>query len=278
MFNQFTTGLALSGGGARGLAHIGVLQALEDYGIKVDMVSGTSMGAIVGSLYCAGYSPIEILNIAQEKRFVGFFNLKIGKFGLLKTDMLFRILSELIPADSFESLKIPMNVCVTNLNTGEYEIKSEGNLIPYIVASSSIPIVFRPQVIGDTTYIDGGLANNLPVEPLFTFCDKVIGVHVNHKRFIEKVGGIRSVAERSYQLAIWQTVKDRLAACDLVIEPKKARDFGTFEFSKAKELFEIGYMEAEDVIYRMTKGLNLGKVDDLIRRKSLISEGEENKL
>lgn len=260
-------GLALSGGGARGIAHIGVLQALDDYGIQVGMISGTSMGAIVGALYCAGVPPLKIFELVRQHRFSRLFSIRMGRLGLLNIDKLKDIMEDHFEDDCFESLITPFNVCVTNLNTGEFEVKNQGyGLLDYVLASSAIPLIFKPKTLNGQTYVDGGLTNNLPVEPLFDSCEKVIGVHVNHKKVVDNIKGVVSIIERSYQLTIWQTVKDRLASCDLIIDPAQIRGFGIFDFHKAEDIFALGYREAEKQIYRLTKGLNINKIIDLHER------------
>jgi len=151
--------LVLSGGGARGAIHLGVLKAFDDHNIKIDGISGTSIGAIIGALYCEG---------------------------LLKMDKLIKLLSEWIPENDFKALKIPYYSCVSNFDSGNYEILSEGDLYKSIVASASIPVVFEPVTINDNLYIDGGLYNNLPVEPLLKNSKCIIGVHVNNYKSSEK--------------------------------------------------------------------------------------------
>ncbi|GAA4836860.1 patatin-like phospholipase family protein [Algivirga pacifica] len=277
MHKQYNNGVALSGGGARGLAHIGVLQALDDYGIGVDMVSGSSMGSIIGTFYCAGYKPKEILSLAKDKRFGNLFSINLRRLGGLSLDALYGILEEYIGKDDFSALEKPMNVCVTNMNTGHHEIYNEGPLFQYVVASASIPVIIQPQYINGVTYVDGGLTNNMPVEPLFDSCKRVIGVFVNAVIPMEEVRGVKSIAERCYRLAVWQTVRNRLATCDLVIEPEKASHFGAFDFQKAQELYEIGYESAEEVIYQLTRNFNMDRLMTLRDQKTMQDVVEADK-
>jgi len=147
-------GIALSGGGARGIAHIGVLAALENFGIKPQVVSGTSIGAIVGVLYAAGYSPKEMLKILVKRKFHKIINWHRPFSGLLDMGRMQKVMGEMIGEDDFSSLKIPFYCAVTNLNSGQGEIKSEGKLFQWVMASASIPVVFEPRIIDGQTYVD----------------------------------------------------------------------------------------------------------------------------
>ena len=163
-------------GGARGIAHIGALQALEENGISPDLISGASAGSIVGALYASGKSPQEMLTIFKETSLYKLFKFTISTAGLTDLDNLKTILGQHIEQDSFEALQKKLFICVTNLNLGRFEIFSKGELFELVAASSSIPILFSSRNFNGYTYADGGLLNNLPVEPLVGNCDLLIGV------------------------------------------------------------------------------------------------------
>ena len=141
------------------------------------------------------------------------------------------------------------------------EIKSEGKLFQWVLSSVSIPIIFEPQVIDGSTYVDGGLLNNLPVDCIRDQCRILIGVHVNHNGQEENISGIKAVAERSMRLAMGQNVRESLAKCDFVIDPPETRKFNTFDFSKADEIFRIGFDETEKLILEMINSIDLSSVD-----------------
>lgn len=252
-------GIVLSGGGARGIAHIGVLKALTDYGIKPDAISGTSMGAIVGALYADGKSPEEILEIIKRYKFSTFFRWNLSRSGLMDTHKLYETISSSLTSRTFETLQTEFHVSTSNLNNGTYEIFSSGDLLAPVVASSCIPLLFKPMDIHGDAHVDGGLLNNLPIEPLQKSCDRIIGVHVNRNGRVDDVKGMKNIADRSFRIAIWQTVKERLSECDFVIEPTGVYDYGTFAFDKADELYQHGYDKAESEILELLKGFNLNK-------------------
>ncbi len=241
-------GISLSGGGARGLAHIGVLAALEEFGISPEVVAGSSMGAIIGTFYAAGISPREMLKIAKKEKLSKLFKWKFPKGGMLSLEILQEMLKEHVKNDSFSALKKELHIAVSNITKGEREIISSGKLFPAVMASASIPIVFEPQLINGDTYVDGGLFDDMPVDPLIGKCDKIIASHVNFNGRQDDLDGVRDIAERVYRLAIYQNVRKNFERCDLVIDPPELSDHGIFGFRHIDELYEIGYNEAKKSI------------------------------
>lgn len=241
-------GVALSGGGARGFAHIGALKALEEYGLQPDVVSGTSMGALVGVLYAAGYAPDEISEMIRHEKFYRLIDIRLRKGGLLNLRKVQDLLTEKIEENDFSALKKPFYVSVANLNTGANEVRHSGKLFEFVIASSSIPLVFTPQKIDGQTYVDGGLFNNLPADAIRDKVDVVIGIHANHNSPVEEISGTREIAERCFQLSIAQNVEKSRELCDYFIDPPEARRFGTFDFPQIDRIMEVGYQEAVRVL------------------------------
>lgn len=237
-----TIGISLSGGGARGIAHIGVLQALEELGIFPDVISGTSAGALVGALYASGQKPAEILRIFKDSSLRKLFRVSLPTIGLSDNRYLREVMAEVIGIDDFAALQKPLYISVTNLTTGQCEIVSEGKLFDVAVASCSIPILFKSVKIGESIYADGGLMNNLPVEPLIDTCDRVIGVNVTPVDHEGKLGNLLDIGSRVLELSLWANVEPRLQQCDIKLEPQ-ADEYGLFDLSKAQEIYEAGYLE-----------------------------------
>lgn len=261
---KLTIGLALSGGGARGIAHIGVLAALEKYGIYPEIISGTSIGALVGVLYASGYQPEAILKLIKASKLHKVISLSRPTRGLLDLAKIEKLLRSHIPEDDFSALKKRFYCAVTNLNTGKSELISSGKLIDYVLASASIPIVFEPRIIDGQSYVDGGILNNLPIEPLLDQASVIIGVHVNHNEELKEISGIKTIAERSFRLAISKDVDDKFARCNLVIDPPAMQRFSVFDFSKADEIYDIGFTETENRILQFS---NLIDLEQLIAEK-----------
>lgn len=233
-------GIALSGGGARGIAHLGVLKALNESDIYPDIISGTSAGSILGALYCSGYTPEECLKIVKDTNALSVFSPSFSLKGLLKIDKLARVLKDYLPL-SFEDLKIPLVVAATEINKGVITYFNSGTLIPTILASSCIPVIFKPVVIDGANYVDGGILNNLPAEALGNKADIIIGVSCNPYGKVISLNNAKALMERSALLAInGNTMKSR-GLCDVFIEPNKLARFSGFNLSQAQEIFDEGY-------------------------------------
>ncbi|MDT3682273.1 MAG: patatin-like phospholipase family protein [Trueperaceae bacterium] len=158
---HISVGLVLSGGGARGFAHIGVLRALERAGAKFDVVAGTSMGAILGAIYARGASADDLYELAKHTAWRDVVDLSL-KTALLKGDRLGAFLAEVLPA-TFEELELPLAVVATDIESGEEVVMSDGDLVSAVRASASFPGAFEPVHVGGRTLADGGIVNNLPV-------------------------------------------------------------------------------------------------------------------
>jgi NTE family protein len=264
---QYKFGIALSGGGARGILHIGVLEALHKYGIRPEIISGTSAGALVGAFYAAGMEPLQILELVKSSKMTQMIKWRVPSGGLIDLKKALFILEKNIGEDNFSSLKKPFYCSVVNLNSGQSEIKNEGRLFQWVLASASIPVIFEPQIIDGITYVDGGLLNNLPVDCIRNQCRILIGVHVNHNGPEENITGMKAIAERTFRLAIGQNVRESLAKCDFVIDPPETRLYNTFDFKKADEIFRIGFEETEKRILEMFDSVDLNQiVQEKIRR------------
>ena len=167
---KYKTGLVLSGGGTRGFAHLGALKALHENNIEPDIIAGVSAGSIVGAFYADGKDADLALKALTSKKLLGLLELMVPKNGLLKMSGFVKSLNQTLTAKTFEELKIPLRIYAVNINTAEFARFDSGELIPAIVASSSIPVVFPPVYIRGQYYLDGGLINNFPVEELHGLC------------------------------------------------------------------------------------------------------------
>ena len=234
-------GMALSGGGSRGIVHLGILKAIDEAGIGIDMLTGTSAGAIVGVFYCSGYTPDEIMNIIRETKLIKYVRPAVSRSGLLKLDTIISVFRKYIKIDSFEALKIPLIVAATNVRKGINAFLHDGPLVQSVLASCAVPVIFKPIELNGESYIDGGILNNLPVEPLIGHCDIILGSNCNPVSSDYEPGNMRSLLERSLLMAINVNTFTKRELCDLFLEPKGLASYGGFDFSKAKEIFEIGY-------------------------------------
>jgi NTE family protein len=240
------TGLVLSGGGVRGFAHLGLLQVLDECGVRPTAISGVSAGAIVGALYAAGHSPKEILRIMKANSYFGWSNFLFKGNGFFSLAPLQEALQKQIPADSFEALRIRLFVTVTDLLFNRSMVFSSGSLSKAVMASSSVPVIFEPVRIGDSLFVDGGLLNNFPLEPLEGICDLIIGCHTN-KIKTGANANIRlskaHIIDQSFHMSIQQQVYSKVEKCHIFIEPP-LYPYTLFDVKKADDIYEAGYQHA----------------------------------
>lgn len=248
-------GISFSGGGARGIAHIGVIKALREQGIEPAAISGTSAGAIVGSMYAAGLSVDQMIDFAKEGSLLKTFKWGLPVDGFASLDYLKDHLFKVIKASTFEDLQLPFYVAISNLLTGEPEIVCSGELMDTIVASCSIPLIFKPVVIKKRLYVDGGVMLNMPVEPLLPVTDVIIGVNVRPKVPIDKkeVANVFGIAQRIFDLSLQGNMRSNELLCDVVIAPPELHKYGLFQFNKWKALIDIGYQAGMESIPAILK-------------------------
>jgi len=247
MSNKVKVGLTLSGGGLKGIAHIGVIKALLENNIIPEIVSGTSAGSIVGTVYAAGYGPEEMEELlASTSIFRMFTSIGIPRAGFIKLDYLQERLLSVVPLDTFESLKMPFYVCTTNLNTGRAAIFNSGKLSDKVIASCAVPWLFKPVEIDGEIHIDGGIMNNMPALVIRDKCDVLIGSNVKPKLMVasnKELQTFKGLAQRFVDLSLWMSTKPNVGCLDVYIAPEKLIDLGYFEIRKTKYIIELGYEE-----------------------------------
>jgi NTE family protein len=241
-------GLVLSGGGARGISHIGAIKALMERGIRFDKISGTSAGAFIGALLAYGYSPDEILNIFIETKFLRFLRFGFSTGGMLNIEHTEKILFKHIPENSFESLKIPLAVTTTDIQIGEEVCFKTGELAKPVLASCCLPGLFKPIKFQGRELVDGAIFNNLPVNAIQNEVDYLIGIHCNPIAFGKTSSHIHQITYRSFRLAMRGKAKASLDRCDMLIEAPELYSYNTFDFRKTRELYEIGYQYTKDFL------------------------------
>ncbi len=233
--------IVLSGGGMRGSAHIGVLKALFEKGVQPAGISGSSAGAFIGAFICDGYQPEEIAEIIirhEPGLKLGFSHLKKG---LMDFKPVRDILRKNLRHNKIEELIIPLFIAVTNLENGTQSFLTKGDIIQAVSASSAIPIILPPVEINNSLYGDGGISNNLPVEPFVSSSYPTIGVHVNPISAFNKEGDWLENMERTLHLLMRRTVMQSKEQCVLFIEPQGLSEFKMFEHGKSEEMIKIAY-------------------------------------
>lgn len=250
-----TVGLALSGGGAKGFSHIGVLMAFERYGIKPDIMSGVSAGSIAGVLYGAGLRPNDIIKCFSEaSKFADFTEWAIPKEGFMKLDRFGRLLDEWLPVKNLEELKIPTIVCATDIDHGKSVGWSKGEIVPRVIASCSVPIVFVPKKINGVQYVDGGVLRNLPAWAIRGYCNTLFGSNCSPlKPPVTGEKTIINIAYRSYHLMNKANVPQDARLCDYLIQMNDVSNVSIFDLTALQKCVMAGY----DAAMRVLDGANL---------------------
>jgi NTE family protein len=234
-------GLALGGGFARGLAHVGVLKALEEAGIVPDFIAGTSVGAVIGAAYCSGVSAKELEEIAAIVRFKHFARYTISRFGLCTNDRMTGFLHRILKVKTFEELRIPLAVTATDFVTGQPIVFTSGKLIDPVRASCAYPGVFLPVNVEGKLMVDGLLGHAVPAQPLKQMgADRVAAiffsahwVRKNPRHVLEVIGQCFSIAQ-SNMSCLWQQ------HADLLVEPDVSA-YSFDDFQKALGIVNVGY-------------------------------------
>ncbi len=273
--NTPALGLALGGGGMKGLAHVGALSILEAYHLKPQMIAGTSIGALVGVFYAAGYGARRLEKLMQDLNFLGLLGARFDGKGLLDVDKLEAYLHEHLGVETFEDLSIPLKVVCTDLETGEAVVFDQGPLVKPVLASTTIPGVFAPIRIEGRVLVDGGLRNNLPVSVLVEAgMTHTIGIRLFRQmsdwklaeqeedekkekwawikpsrwgerlaeEVIENLPEVFTVAQRALDLIVMQAEQEQLERYrpNVLIEPEVTH-IGILDFHEEKDpLFDLG--------------------------------------
>jgi NTE family protein len=244
-------GIALSGGGTRGFAHLGMLAGLQEAGINGHVFSGTSIGAITGAFIADGQDPNEVFKLFKDKGFFNFVRPAFKFGGLLNLDGMAKIMEDHLQAATFEELKRPLIITATDYMDGSLAVISQGPLIQAILASAAVPLVFEPVKIGDRYLVDGGVLGNLPAQVLPKSCDFIIGCDLVPIPKLDKKPSQIGFADRILSLAVSANTKADYAACNLIICPESIHQYRFFDTSVAGKLFQAGKEEA----LKMVKGL-----------------------
>ncbi|MEB8328210.1 patatin-like phospholipase family protein [Flavobacteriaceae bacterium KMM 6897] len=253
-------GLVLSGGGVKGMAHIGMLKALDEYGISANVISGTSVGALIGALYANGNSVSDMLHFFKETPLFRYNFMTILKPGLLDTERYFDLFKDFFPEDSFSMLKRKLYVVATDLQIGDQKVFSEGELIRPLLASAALPPLFSPVSINGNLYADGGIMNNFPYSEIADTSDFIIGSNVSSIREIERsaISTSFQLANRTTALMIYAINREKVQKCDLVFEPKELELIGILDKKGIEKAYSVGYEHA------------IRKLDDMVGKAKVL--------
>ncbi|MDR0579487.1 MAG: patatin-like phospholipase family protein [Campylobacteraceae bacterium] len=238
--------LVLSGGGARGAFHLGVLQALNELKIPIHEISGASIGAIVGAFYLAGRTPAEIFDFFDSNKFRKVLKFNIHKGSLFKIDMEHKIFDEMLGGiKNIEDLPKPLYASVVDIKRGAVLYCNKGDIKKIIYASGALYPIFRPIDIGDSRLMDGGLMDNFPIQPLLDTKYPIFGSNLhpnvyNPKQFI----AIRAL----FLTSMMHEMKEKIKRCNYYIAPKELAGHNILSLKKLDKLFTLGYEETKKIL------------------------------
>lgn len=242
-------GIVLSGGGARCIAQLGVLQYIDELGIKPAFLAGSSGGALVAVMYAAGKTPQDILEHILQFSLYKIIGIRLSwkGSGLGTLNGLRKDLEEWLAIDSFDQLQIPAHLGVTEITTGTFRLINEGPLFDMLIASCSIPGMFTPVYKDQEIFADGGILRNLPAEHVRHLCDVLIGVNVLpiHKVSPDYVSSTYKLSLRTLELSQRNNTMYDMQFCDVLVEPRRCAAYGILQINKAQDLFNIGYQAAK---------------------------------
>ena len=241
---KYQTGLVLSGGGTRGFAHLGVIEALNEKGIHPDVISGVSAGAITGAFIAAGKSPKETMNVFKKGWFFKYSKTQIPVAGFFRLNGLKEVIDKEIEIKNIEELSVPLFIGAANLNKGTIEYINKGPIGEWVLASSSIPVLFSPVKIGNCLYSDGGIIDNIPIEPIKDDCEKIIVVNITPLNHMEKLKNLIQITSRTFYMNVNANSNMVHQYATVYIEPEGINRFDILNRGQAEELFQLGYESA----------------------------------
>lgn len=235
-------GLALGGGAAKGIAHIGVLQAFHEENIDIDYISGTSVGALIASYYAFGKSIEEIKKIGSDLSIKKVIHFTMKKRGFFTTHSIKQMILRDLGDVRIEDAKIPLAICTTDINTGEQVIFEKGSLVDAVCASCAVPGLYIPIQINNRLLVDGGITENVPISVLEEMgAGILIGIDLNGVKKYPYPEDVIGVMGNAFDIAIDLRTRDQLKRCDISLSLDLS-DYSRFDNSdRAQELFNEGY-------------------------------------
>lgn len=244
-------GLALGGGGVLGAAHVGVLNAIEDHKIRIEYISGTSIGAFVAVFYAFGHRSDKIKEIVSELEWLDISRVSLSRYGLLSNEKLGKLIVKHLGDKNIEDAQIPLTIIATDILTGEKVVFDKGSIADAVMASMSVPGVFQPFELNGKMLVDGGITENVPTNTVKKMgAEYVVGIDLNAKHTYQKPSNIIDVIMNSLHYLI--KVSDQLQSedADLLIKPDLSK-FNRSDIEQVSELISKGYEEANKVLDEM---------------------------
>jgi NTE family protein len=245
-------GLALGGGAAKGIAHVGVLKALEDHKVSIRYIAGTSVGAMIAALYAFDVSVDEIGGLAKRLTMSKVTSFKLSKTGFFSTSSLRELMTEYIGEVNIEDAKIPLSIVATDIRNGEEIILRTGSVADAVCASAAIPGIYIPVKIDNRSLVDGGLVQNVPIEALQSMGAGVtIASHLNSASHYSEISHVLDVMRNAFEIAVSHHTQDQLRDADVVISMDVSEFSLRDNTDRYDELFQIGYNTASQQLSKL---------------------------
>lgn len=248
---KYRIGVALSGGGARGFAHAGALKALDEAGIKPDVIAGVSAGSVISVMYAAGMKPDEMIQSFNGIKFSSLARIN-GRGSLFEINRFGKFISDHVkPYKNLEELPIPTYIGVTDFDEGLPAEFHEGDISRVVTASCSIPIVFNPIKIDGTRYVDGGVLHNLPAWILRDKCEYLIGINCSPLLTDKAGSSMMDIAIRTFHLMAKANQAEDMALCDIAVELRDIAHYNIFNLKDIRKVFISGYAAMRHTMKRL---------------------------
>jgi len=245
MASPIRIGLALSGGVAKSVCHIGVIKALEEAGIEIVRMTATSGGSVVASYYAAGLPTEQIVERALRTKITDLGGLGFRRLGFLNSEKLYQLVTDAIGEIRFDQLAVPLGIVVANLLTGEEEVIEEGIVARAAQASSCIPQVYTPVEMNGSLYVDGGLLEYLPTRALARYDPPLlVGVNLGYHRELGRPAHMLALIMQTMGIVAQWNARISEQYADVVVKPD-LRGFASFEIKEAESMIQVGYEAAQ---------------------------------
>ena len=252
-------GLTLSSGGVKAMAHIGFLKVLLENRITPNILSGTSGGALVAAFYAAGKTPEDIISFFRKTPLFKFSLISWKKAGIIDSAKYQSIFANALGVTTFEALKYPLTIAATNLTDGSLRYFNKGDMIKPLIASSALPPYFSPIRIQDDLFVDGGILNNFPIEPIMNECDLLIGSFVNPVLRIqpEEISNILRLIQRVYHIGLEANHEQKIRRCNYAFMPTETRKIGVLDTRMIDKAYTIGLEYAQRELPKIKQSLGM---------------------
>ena len=242
------TGLALGGGAVFGAAHVGVLKALKEKEVEINFISGTSIGAFIAAFVAFEMKLEDIESLVRELNWLDISNLSLSKYALLSNEKFGKVVIDALGDVNIEDAKIPLAIVSTNISNGDKVVLRKGNLAKAVMASTCIPGIFNPVELEGKWLVDGGVVENVPVNPLIEMgADRIIAVDLNTGSADNVPGNIIEVLLNSFRFVLKSASKEVSKKAHLLIDPDLSA-YNRYDVDQSDELIEKGYSKAKELL------------------------------